>query len=240
MCSLWALNFGRGHPRQAAECCLTPAERPRVLVVPPPTSLGASCIPEVHQRLFTLRLDLWALAEVHLVRRDTSIDVSFGHDVVFVMDVAQGETKMKLKNEKMKPKHASPVACLSLTAKLIRSLRENVQIFANGDIRANGYTFMKRANVAHDFTDMSLLLPMMTCRRMLFLSEFVGQVLRDLIWSYASRRIQGGAMSRDDNVNDLDVNREHCVGWHHACTLSNNDLNPVASGIHKRLSNCWE
>ena len=51
--------------------------------------------------------------------------------MVFVMGVAQSEcskqTKMKHENERMEPKHASPVACLSKTGKLITSLHDDVR-----------------------------------------------------------------------------------------------------------------
>ncbi len=45
-------------------------------------------------------------------------------DMMFVMG-NEAWTK-----ERMKPKHASPVACLSMTAELIRSLRDDVRVMS--------------------------------------------------------------------------------------------------------------
>ena len=49
-------------------------------------------------------------------------------------------------------------------------------------------------------------------------------------------------MSHDGNFDRLDVDEGLCVGWrmHHACEPSNNELNPVAQGIHRRLPSCLE
>ena len=66
--------------------------------------------------------------------------------------------------------------------------------------------------VAHDFTDMSFLLPMTTWCWTFFEEKFVGHALHDVIECCANRRIQSGAMSQGGSFDLWGASPEFYVG----------------------------
>ena len=77
--------------------------------------------------------------------------------------------------------------------------------------------------VAHEITDASFLLPVMTCRRTFF--EENSSVML-LIECCANRRIRGEAMSRGGSFDRSGASLELYVGWRkrREVVLSNTDL----------------
>ena len=85
-------------------------------------------------------------------------------DMVFVMENDEWETQ-----EWMKPKCASPVACLAKTSELIRSLRDDEQGKNAGTSDAQVVAQLRKGRiVAHNLTDMSLLSSVSRIRRSFF------------------------------------------------------------------------
>ena len=145
--------------------------------------------------------------------------------------------KNEARKERTKPKDV----CHRMR-NVIRSLREDVQVFASGwRTRVNGRTVTKRSNGRSWYRWCAFSAARDDVVQDALWVEFVGQVLRDVIGNCANRRNPGGGMSHDGSFDWLDAGRELCVGWrkHHACVPSHTDLNRAVWGIHRRQHSCW-
>ena len=88
-------------------------------------------------------------------------------DMVFVMENDAWETQ-----EWMKPKYASPVACLAKTSELIRSLRDDEKVKSQEP-------GMRKWLRIHDESEWSLITSLM-CRFSVLYEESAGRSLRQM------------------------------------------------------------